>query len=180
MLRGVVETTVRNRTSHWNFLVNSACSRAVMVQPVGYQTNPRGRSRLGFRCHTVSVARRGIQVFFSEYPNYQLVVSMGRLDHDTCLFIRRVSHEYKFVWYNPNIGKQLSKIARNLMVLLKVNGFRSSRSYSDPAGNPDEKCSELVWMEMKAFLANGRGNMPVDEELLTYDATAKKYISPST
>lgn len=182
----VKEVLVSAGKNCWRFLINPTCNRAVMLHSVCYPTKPHGRgSRMNprfaadeacaNRCCTVSMGRRGIQQFFSSYHEYHLVVSVGRIDHGTCLFIHRSLSSYEFLWYNPNKNQNLNTNAKNLMDDLCKTGVHRSLSYNDPDDNPHGKCSELVWVEMHEFLAGRRGNMPTDDELLKYNTKLKKY-----
>lgn len=117
---------------------------------------------------TSSVGRNLINHFMHhpDFPQYELVVSVGSHLHEGCVFFRTHKRSMEAIYYNPNYsnrtkGVQSSKTASEL---LRSIGITKIKAFHSKYGNPEGKCSLLTWELIFDFIQNG--NSPFDNDQL--------------
>lgn len=80
-------------------------------------------------CISYKQAHVAISKFFNtgNYKDYTIVVSVGSVQHEGCLFVRKINGDYRFVLYNPNFESVFCNRVFG-RIILNHNGF--TRTYS--------------------------------------------------
>lgn len=136
------------------------------------------------RCTTVDVVKNAITLFLNhvDYSCYELVVPVGTVDHECCVFFSKNGNTFQSIYYNPNYslihdGVESSALANALLKEMGQN-LRSIRSYYSLSGNVDDECSGFVWEEIFNFIKNGNspfGNDSLNLEDYNHFTTQKTY-----
>lgn len=102
-----------------------------------------------------------------DFKNYGIVVSVGTITHDSCVFFRKYETHIEAIYFNPNYsdiqeGVQSSKLVNGLLSSFHTV-IRRIRSYYSPDGNIDGLCSGLTWKQMFSYVWEGLS--PFDEHV---------------
>lgn len=113
------------------------------------------------RTTSVNVGKNAISYMLNnpEFTNYEIVIPIGSLDHEACIFFKKNEDLIEAIYFNPNFsvvqqGVQSSKIGK---AILKSVGedLKKIRAYYSPCGNVASMCSALVWEEIFNHVNNG-------------------------
>lgn len=86
-----------------------------------------------------------------------MVISVGTLKHECCLFIRKHEKKYDFLFFNPNQGKTCTK-ADQLMKTISPSDFRNHFAIFPQKNNIKGHCSGIVYNEIYKFITNPKYN----------------------
>lgn len=133
---------------------------------------------------TASFAKCAISYFLHrpKFKGYTIVIPVGTVNHELCLFFRMIDKYIDVIYFNPNYsetndGAETSKNAKALLKSFNQR-IRSVRAYYSPNGNESAKCSGLVWEQIFNHLVNGLSpfdNMNLDLEDFNQHTTLKSY-----
>lgn len=105
-------------------------------------------------CTTIKGSKNQLQAFFTynngQYRNHTLAVSIGNLQHDMAIFMRKGKGcDYRFVHFDPNMGVS-SQITTAFTKQFGKNHERYG--YHSSHGNIYGECTHLSWSEILKFL----------------------------
>lgn len=113
------------------------------------------------RVTTTSVAYRLITQFMndSRFAVYELVISVGSYDHESCVFLRKNSGKTEAIYYNPNYSKKTKGVqfcaTANALLKNFGNALTTVQSFTSPCFNLKGFCCQLTWERIHNFVLNG-------------------------
>lgn len=124
------------------------------------------------RITTTLCGKQAIRHFLKEKNEYTLVVPIGNVRHEACIFFKINNSKLEAIFFNPNYseihdGVEYSKIAHSLVTSLGIN---KTMSYYAPNGNVDSECCKLTWVEIFNHLIENKNPFKRNDILLeNYD-----------
>lgn len=101
-----------------------------------------------------SFAKCAISYFLHRprFKGYTIVIPVGTVNHELCLFFRMNDGYIDVIYFNPNYseindGAETSKNAKALLKLFQ-HRIRSIRAYYSSNGNASSQCSGIAWEQM--------------------------------
>lgn len=103
------------------------------------------------RARNPSAAQIAVRFFLKKYPKYTIAISLGSIEHELCVFIRRDNSNQKFhaiVYdsYNDATHNVLRNFVKSFGNRIIVSGY-NNRKYND-----DGWCSAYAWHQIYEFL----------------------------
>lgn len=104
----------------------------------------------------------------SRFAHYELVVSVGSYNHESCLFFRKKEGKTEAIYFNPNYSKKTKGVQFNQVakMVLKIygSGLSNARSFTSSCSNLKGICCQLTWARVHNFVING--DSPFDDTTL--------------
>lgn len=181
------------RAKSIEYLYNEEKKTAIVLKCIARSTTKQFRKRtykkteivfdIANRCTTVSNGAAAIRHFFIAFPEYDLAISCGSMDHESCVFFRQDGQsKLRAIYYNPNFseqqeGVQFSKMVKELFVSLRGKLIEKQAFYEDD-GNVGGNCSGVTWKKLYELLCDGES--PFDDGSLQledyrYNTTASSH-----
>lgn len=106
--------------------------------------------------------------FYQQHQDFALCLPTGVTKLDCCLFIKKISGKYEFIFFNPNANMRCSAVEALMKELRK--------SYDHKAffgNNFANNCSDITYEQVYKFMTDGK--VFEKENLRTYNQSTKKY-----